>query len=128
MAAVTARGSGGEPAQGAERLGEVIGNIVGTIPPALYAAIQYQNWQMPLLVLVSYAVLQTVISNLIEPLMQGRSLSLSPVAVVVALSFWGWLWGIPGTLLAVPLTAALVIVCQHFRSTEWIAALLSDKK
>lgn len=106
----------------------LIGNVVGTIPPALYAAIQYQNWQMPLLVFLGYAALQTVISNFIEPLMQGRSLSLSPVTVVVALSFWGWVWGIPGTLLAVPLTAALVIICQHFHSTEWIAALLSDKK
>lgn len=106
----------------------LIGNIVGTIPPTLYAFIQYQNWQMPLLVFLGYAVLQLVVSNFIEPLMQGRSLSLSPVAVVIALSFWGWVWGIPGTLLAVPLTAAIVIVCQNFRSTEWIAILLSEKK
>ena len=104
----------------------LVGNVVGIVPPVLYALAQYQNWQMPLLVFVGYAVLQLSISNFVEPFLQGRSLSLSPVAVLVALSFWGWVWGIAGALLAVPVTAALVIVCQHFRSTEWIAALLSD--
>lgn len=106
----------------------LIGNIVGIIPPALYAVIQYQDWHMPLFIFLGYAVLQAVISNFLQPFMAGRSLSLSPVTVVVALSFWGWVWGIPGTLLAVPLTSVIVIICQHFRSTEWIAALLSDKK
>lgn len=106
----------------------LIGNVIGIVPPALYAAIQFQNWQTPLLVFLGYAALQAVVGNILAPVIQGRSLSLSPVAVVIALAFWGWVWGIPGTLLAVPLTAALVIICQHFRSTEWIAALLSGRK
>ena len=104
----------------------LVGNIVGIVPPVLYALVQFQSWQTPLLVFVGYAVLQVSISNFVEPLLQGRSLSLSPVAVLVALSFWSWIWGIAGALLAVPITAALVIVCQHFHSTEWIAALLSE--
>lgn len=105
----------------------LIGNIVGIVPPTLYAAVQFGGWQMPLLVFAGFAALQVAISNFVEPLLQGRSLALSPVVVVVALSFWSWAWGLAGTLLAVPLTAALLIVCQHFRSTEWIAAMLSSK-
>ncbi len=105
----------------------LVGNVVGTIPPALYAWVQFGNWQTALLVFAGFGVLQALISNVVEPVLQGRSLSLSPVAVVVALSFWGWVWGIAGVLLAVPLTAALVIVAQHFASTEWFAALLSRK-
>ena len=72
-----------------------------------------------------YAVLQIVISNFVYPMLQGRSLSLPPVAVVVALAFWSWVWGIAGALIAVPLTVTLVIVCQHFPSTQWIARLLA---
>ena len=106
----------------------LIGNVVGIFPPALYAAVQFGGWGMPLLVFVGFAALQVAISNFVEPALQGRSLSLSPVVVVVALSFWGWVWGLAGTLLAIPLTAALVIICQHVRSTEWIAALLSTKR
>lgn len=106
----------------------LVGNIVGTIPPAIYAWVQFGSWQTALLVLAGFAVLQALISNVIEPLLQGRSLSLSPVAIVAALSFWGWIWGIAGVLLAVPLTAAFVIVCQHFPSTEWFAALLAKER
>jgi predicted PurR-regulated permease PerM len=103
----------------------VIGNIVGIVPPTLYAVIQFQSPTMALVVFVGYAVLQIAISNFLYPALQGRSLSLSPVAIVVALAFWSWVWGIAGALIAVPVTAALVIVCEHFRSTAWIARLLS---
>jgi predicted PurR-regulated permease PerM len=103
----------------------VAGNIIGIIPPTIYALLQFQNWTMPVVVFLGYAIMQIGISNFIYPWLQGRGLSLSPVAIVVALAFWGWVWGIAGVLLAVPLTAALAIACDHFRGTEWITKLLS---
>lgn len=103
----------------------MIGNIIGIFPPSLYALIQFQSWTMALVVFLGYAAIQITISNFVYPYLQGRGLALSPVAIVVALAFWGWIWGMAGVLLAVPLTAALVIICEHFRSTEWIAKLLS---
>jgi predicted PurR-regulated permease PerM len=103
----------------------VIGNIIGIIPPTLYALIQFESWTMPIVVFVGFAVLQITISNFISPMLQGRGMSMPPAAIIVALLFWGWVWGLIGALLAVPLTAALVIVCQHFKSTEWIAKLLA---
>lgn len=105
----------------------VFGNIIGVVPPTLYALIQFQGWTMPAVVFLGYAALQLAISNVVYPWMQGRGMALSPVAVIVALSFWGWLWGVAGALLAVPLTAAVVIVCGHFPSTAWIARLLSQR-
>src|SRR4029079_4080864 len=106
----------------------VFGNIVGIILPTLYALIQFQDWTMSLVTFLGSAILQVVISNFIYPWMQGERLSLSPAAIVVALAFWSWIWGIAGALLAVPLTAALVIICEHFRSTTWVALLLSTPK
>ncbi|MBD0271919.1 MAG: AI-2E family transporter [Acetobacteraceae bacterium] len=103
----------------------VIGNIIGILPPTLYALIQFEDWTTVAVVFLGYAVLQATISNFVYPWLQGRGLSLSPVAIVVALTFWSWLWGVAGALLAVPLTAAFAIVCGHFRSTAWIAKLLS---
>jgi predicted PurR-regulated permease PerM len=79
-------------------------------------------------VFLGFAALQIMISNIIYPTLQGRSLALSPVMILVALAFWGWVWGIAGALLAVPLTAAIIIICERFRSTEWIALLLSNRK
>ena len=103
----------------------VIGNIVGVIPPVLYAFLQFDGWTMPLVVLGGFAALQLVISNFIYPWLQGRGLSLSPLAVVVSMTFWTWLWGIAGALIAVPVTAALVIVCGQFDRSRWFARLLS---
>jgi predicted PurR-regulated permease PerM len=101
----------------------LVGNIVGSIPPALYAVLQFQNTTMPLLVLAGFIVFQVGISNFIYPALEGRRLSLSPFAIMVALAFWTWMWGIAGALLAIPLTASLVIAADHFPATKWLARL-----
>ena len=103
----------------------VIGNIIGIIPPTLYAVVQFDGWTMPVVVFFGFALLQITISNFIYPMLQGRGMSMPAVAIIVALLFWGWMWGIAGALLAVPLTAALIIVCEHFKSTQKIAKILS---
>ena len=103
----------------------LIGNVVGVLPPTLYAVVQFQNASMPVLVLIGFLVLQIAISNFIYPALQGQSLSLSPLAIVMALAFWTWMWGFAGALLAVPLTAACVIAADHFPGTKWIARLLA---
>ncbi|MEO6966238.1 MAG: AI-2E family transporter [Acidobacteriaceae bacterium] len=61
-------------------------------------------------------------------MLQGRSLSLPPLAIVAGLAFWSWVWGIAGALIAVPLTVVGVIVCENFRPTRWVAVLLSLPK
>jgi predicted PurR-regulated permease PerM len=61
-------------------------------------------------------------------MLQGRSLALRPVVIVVALSFWGWLWGIAGALIAVPLTVAVVIACDHYPQSRWISTFLSSRR
>jgi AI-2 transport protein TqsA len=103
----------------------ILGNIIGVLPPTLYAVLQFQNASMPTLVLIGFLVLQIGISNFLYPALEGRSLSLSPFAIVVALAFWTWMWGIAGALLAIPLTAACVIAADHFPATRWVARLLA---
>lgn len=104
----------------------VIGNLIGIFPPALYAFAQFDSWTAPLVIFLGFAVIQIVVSNLVAPAMQGRTLSLSPMAVILALAAWSWIWGVAGALIAVPLTSTLIIICQHFPSVRWIATLLSE--
>ena len=80
----------------------VVGNLLGIVPPALYALIQFQDLTWPLVTLVGFSVIQIAISNFVYPLVQGRSLSLSPIALVVALAFWSSVWGFAGALMAIP--------------------------
>ena len=104
----------------------IFGNLVGIIPPSVFALMQFHNWTMPLIVFGGLSVIQIAISNFVYPMLQGRSLSLSPFAIIVAMAFWGWVWGTAGVLIAVPLTVTFVIACDHFANTRWVAVLLSE--
>ena len=104
-----------------------IGPVVAIVPPVAYALLQFDGLQRPLIVLVGVGTIQFLINNVVEPKVEGRVLSLSPVLVLFMVLLWGWLWGGFGALLAVPITAAVVIVTGHFESSRWIAALIADQ-
>jgi len=105
----------------------VLGPLVAILPPTLYAVLQFDGLAQPVLVAVGVGIIQGVMGNLVDPKIEGRVLSLSPVVVLLALVFWGWIWGITGAFLAIPLTAALVIACENFPQTQWIATVASDR-
>lgn len=103
-----------------------IGPMIAVAPPVLYAVLQFDGLQRPLIVLLGVGTIQFLVNNVVEPKIEGRVVSLSPVLVLFTVLLWGWLWGGFGALLAVPITVALVIVAGHFESTRWIAALAID--
>ena len=70
--------------------------------------------------------IQMTIGNVISPRVMGDHLNLSPVAVLVFLLFWSWLWGPAGALLSVPITAAIKIVCDNIGPLSPIGVLLGS--
>ena len=76
-------------------------------------------------VAAAFAVLTAAESYLVTPLALSKSLELSPLAVILSILFWGWLWGIPGGLMAAPLVAIAKIVCDQSESLRYLAVLLS---
>lgn len=103
-----------------------IGPFIAVIPPSLFALLQFNGLEKPLAVFLGIGAIQFFIGNFVDPKIEGRVLSLSPLVVLFSVVFWGWMWGIFGAFLAVPLTMAIVVTCQQFESTRWVAALLSD--
>jgi predicted PurR-regulated permease PerM len=103
-----------------------LGSIVAVIPPVLFGLVQFESIPMALLVLLGVGGVQFVMGQYIDPLLQGKYLSLSPLVVLLSVTFWGWLWGIAGAFIGVPLTIGIVIACRHFERTRWIAILLSE--
>ncbi|HVP90215.1 MAG TPA: AI-2E family transporter [Terriglobales bacterium] len=101
-----------------------IGSTVATILRVGFAYFQFGTPWVPLAVLVITVALDTVIGNLIEPKAMGKGLGLSPLVVLFSLVFWGWLWGIPGMIIAVPLTAVVKIVCQNIPALRPAAAFM----
>jgi predicted PurR-regulated permease PerM len=63
---------------------------------------------------------------LLTPMLVGRKLTLNPVVVFVGVLFWGWIWGVMGAILAVPILAAFKIVCDHVEGLTPIGELLGD--
>ncbi|GLR80420.1 AI-2E family transporter [Azospirillum oryzae] len=75
---------------------------------------------------LSFVALTTIEGNFLTPMIVGRRLSLNPIAVFVSILFWGWLWGIPGALLAVPILAILKILFDAHEPLKPVGALLGD--
>lgn len=104
-----------------------IGSLVATIFPAVFSLIQFAEFAPFVLILVFVGAIQAVIGNIVEPKLFGNSLNLSPLVAILSLSFWGYLWGILGMFLSVPIMVILVIVLSKFPKTRPIAKLLSEK-
>ena len=66
-----------------------------------------------------------IIGNVIYPRMQGRSLNIDPVVVLVSLAFWSAIWGVTGAFLSTPLTVMAMVVLAQFDGSRWIAVILS---
>jgi predicted PurR-regulated permease PerM len=79
------------------------------------------------IIVVTVISLHVVSANLLVPRMIGKRVSISPVAATVGILFWGWLWGLIGVLLAVPLTAFVKIVADSHPSLEKISNLLAER-
>lgn len=103
-----------------------IGSLLGVIFPVLLSLAQFGTLWMAGMVLVSLTAAQIVIGAYLEPRMMGRAFNLSPFVVLLALAFWSTLWGLPGALLAVPLTASLVLILAEIKATRPIAVMLSS--
>ena len=93
--------------------------------PVLVALVQYGTIAQPLIILFVLGALHFVLMNVVAPMLLGQSLNLSPFVIIIALSFWGLVWGLPGLFLAVPLTAAIAIACTHVPQLRWVSILLA---
>lgn len=104
-----------------------IGSIIATLLPVPIALVQYETLGPVVGIFILSSVVQMVIGNGLDPLLMGQKLDLSPVTIVAALVFWGLLWGLPGMLLAAPLTAILRIVLAQFETTRPMGELLAGR-
>jgi predicted PurR-regulated permease PerM len=104
-----------------------IGAIVAAIFPLIVATAVDPGWSMMLMTAALFLVVEPLIGHVIEPMLYGHSSGLSPVAVVVSATFWTWLWGPIGLVLATPLTMCLVVLGRHVERLKFLEVLLGDR-
>ena len=100
-----------------------IGSIIATIPTVLFALVQLGG-SGAIWTLISSMVIHNVLGNFLEPRIMGKGLGLSPLVVLLSLLFWGFVLGMVGMFLSVPLTMTIKIVLEQNEKTQWIAVLL----
>lgn len=103
-----------------------IGVVVGTIFCALTALLVFDNLNQILLAPISFFAITSITGNFIVPLILSKSLTLHPVIIFVGVIFGGWMWGVTGALIAVPLLSVLKIFCNNIQSLESLGKFLGE--
>jgi predicted PurR-regulated permease PerM len=104
-----------------------VGSPISAVFPLILAAAVGSGWGMLLMTAALFGTLQLIAGQVVEPLVYGRSSGLSPVAIVISASFWTWLWGPIGLVLATPLTVCLVVVGRHVDRLQFLDVLLGNE-
>jgi predicted PurR-regulated permease PerM len=104
-----------------------LGPLIATLLPTLFAFAQTGSWELAVLVLASLTIVQFLIGSYLEPLFTAKTLAISPFFVVFSVFFWSFLWGLPGTLIGVPIAIAGLTICAEYPGSRWIAVLLSGQ-
>jgi predicted PurR-regulated permease PerM len=103
-----------------------IGSIVAVSFPALVALVQFDTLGPFVVLVLSLIAIQIAIGSVLEPMLMGHTLNMSPFAIILSLAFWGTIWGIVGMFLSVPIMVLVMIVSAHIPSWRWVAILLSQ--
>jgi AI-2 transport protein TqsA len=103
-----------------------IGAAIGVLLPPIFALVDQDSVWKPILLLVGLEAVHFTVSHVVQPRMQGQSLNIDPIVVLLSLAFWGVIFGLAGAFLSTPLTVIVMAVCAEFPATRGVAVLLSD--
>ena len=103
-----------------------VGFVIGVIPPALLALLDF-GWETMLLVIIVYIILNSLLTSLIAPRYMGDAMGVSTPVTVISVVFWGWVLGPLGAILSMPLTSLLkVLLIDSDPRARWAAALVGS--
>ena len=104
---------------------QMIGSIISTAIMCVFAVTFLPTMSVTVLFIVLAIAIQLLFGSILEPIFMGKTFSINTVTIIVMLFFWGYVWNIPGMILAVPLTVTMKTIMEQFDRTRAIAALMS---
>lgn len=104
---------------------QMIGSVISVIMLTLFALVEIDSSGTLLFFIIVITGVQAVFGGIVEPVMMGRTFSLNIITVLIMLMFWGFIWGIPGLILSIPITVFIKIVLEQFPKTRIIASLMA---
>jgi predicted PurR-regulated permease PerM len=110
------------------RMVPYVGAATATVFPLVQALAVFNGWGQPALVLLLFALLELIASNLVEPLLYGAKTGISSLALLVTTVFWTTLWGWAGLVLAIPLTVCVIVLGRYVPRMSFLHVLLVDER
>lgn len=106
---------------------QMVGSFIAVISMSIFAFVELDPTSTLFFFIVAITGVQVLFGAILEPIFMGKSFSINIITVLVMLMFWGFLWGIPGLIMAIPITVFIKIILEQFPSTRFMADLLSGK-
>ncbi|WP_299123218.1 AI-2E family transporter [uncultured Winogradskyella sp.] len=107
---------------------QMVGSFISVICLSIFAFVELDPTSTLFFFVFSISMVQVTFGAILEPIFMGKSFSINVIAVLVMLMFWGFLWGIPGLIMAIPITVFIKIILDQFPNTKIIASLLSGNE
>jgi len=108
---------------------QMIGSFISVILLALFAFVELDPTSVLFFFVLSIALVQVLFGAILEPVFMGKSFSINIITILVMLMFWGYIWGIPGLIMSIPITVFIKIILEQYPKTKVVASLMagSDK-
>lgn len=106
---------------------QMIGSIISIILLSIFAFLEIDSTTTLLFFILSISLVQIIMGSILEPIFMGKSFSINVIAIVIMLLFWGYIWGVPGMILSIPLTVFLKIILDQFPNTKFFTKLIASE-
>ncbi len=107
---------------------QTVGSFISVILLSLFAFIELDTSGILLFFIIVIILVQVVMGGILEPIFMGKSFSINVITILVMLMFWGFMWGVPGMILSIPITVFLKIILEQFPKTKVVADLMTGKE
>jgi len=107
---------------------QFIGPLVQIVLLALFGLVELDLSSQFLFFMISVLLIHIIIGSVLEPIFMGKSFSINVITILIMLMLWGYIWGVPGMVLSIPITVFMKIIMEQFPSTQGIAILMSGKE
>ncbi len=104
---------------------QMIGSVIAVIAVSIFAFVDIESMSLLLFFALSATGVQVLIGGALEPIMMGKSFSINVITILIALMLWGYVWGVPGLIMSIPITVFLKILFEQYRNTKIISKLMS---
>ena len=104
---------------------QMIGSVISVLLLSVFAFVELDPTGTLLFFILSITAVQVLMGGVLEPIFMGKTFSVNVVTVLIMLMLWGYIWGIPGLILSIPMTVFIKIILEQFPKTKAIAALMA---